>query len=148
MSEVDRGMSGDSTDWIGDPSGDDWSGIAFDAEGRLVDLAAPTEVVTYGPPPPMRWVPAGEVPHVLGRRACHVRPDGPVYDLRCSSEVFESNGGLYLDVVSEAQWYRWLDLDEDHRPEHIPRAVCIAARHIWIEVVHFAANADPTERRT
>ncbi|HEX8509352.1 MAG TPA: hypothetical protein VF635_07630 [Propionibacteriaceae bacterium] len=113
----------------------DWSGLAFDADGRLVDLSAAAEVVTYGPPPPVRWRPASDLAEVFGRRACHMKPSGPVFDLRCASEVYESNGGLYVNVTLEAQWYAWLDLDEDRRPELVPRATAMSARHVWIEVV-------------
>jgi len=121
-------------------SEDDWSGLAFDADGRLVDLKGATEVITYGPPPPMGWVAAADLPRVFGRRACHMPPSGPVFDLRCASDVYESNGGHYVNVVSEAQWYRWLELDESDRPEQIPRAVSIGARHIWVEVVNYSAG--------
>ena len=55
------------------------------------------------------------------------------YDLRIVSEVFESNGGRYLNVVFEDQWYRWQEAGEGDRPEHIPRATCVATRHVWIE---------------
>ena len=126
-------------------SDDDWSGLAFDAEGRLVDLNGAAEVITYGPPPPTRWILAVDLPGVYGRRACHVKPTTTVYDLRCASDVFESSGGLYVNVVLEAQWYAWLDLDDDSRPEQIPRATCMSARHIWIEVVDYTGTPDPLD---
>ena len=49
--------------------------------------------------------------------------------------MFESNGGRYLNVVFEAQWYRWRELAEEHRPARIPRATCVATRHVWIELL-------------
>lgn len=126
----------------------DWSGLVFDGDGRLVDLNAAAEVVTYGPPPPVRWLPASDLPAVFGRRACHMKASGPVYDLRCASEVYESNGGLYVNVTLEAQWYAWLDLDQGSRPELIPRATAMSARHVWIEVVETAPEGPASERQS
>ena len=42
--------------------------------------------------------------------------DETTYDLRVVSEVFESNGGRYLNVVFEDQWYRWQEAGEDAPP--------------------------------
>ena len=110
-----------------------WSGWAFDADGRLVDTHQPMEVVAYGPPRPARWVSPDDLGTVFGLRCALVGRDRTSYDLRCVSEVFESNGGRYLNLVFEAQWYRWRDLAEEHRPARIPRATCVATRHVWIE---------------
>lgn len=106
----------------------------FDGEGRLYDLGEAPEVATHGPPPTLRWVAPIDLPSVFGRRCALVNRAGTVHDLRCASEVFESIGGLYVNVVDEAQWYRWLEVAEALRPQHIPRATCIGARHLWIEV--------------
>lgn len=111
---------------------DDWSGLAFDAQGNLVDTSQPVEVMTYGPPPPVRWVQPADMASTTGLRCALSTRDGVRYDLRCASEVFEDSGGLYVHVVSEAQWYRWLEVDEAHRPPMIPRATCIPARHVWV----------------
>ena len=112
----------------------DWSGLAFDSDGRLMDLNGTAEVMTFGPPPPTRWVVAGDLASVFGRRACLVRRSGPVYDVRCASEVFGDSGGLYVNLVHEDQWYRWLELAEAARPERVPHATCVGARHVWIEL--------------
>ena len=112
---------------------EEWSGWAFDAEGRLVDTRQPMEVATYGPPPPIRWVSPDDLGSVFGLRCALVGRDRVTYGLRCVSEVFESTGGHYLNVVFEAQWYRWRELAEEHRPARIPRATCVATRHVWIE---------------
>ena len=112
---------------------DPWSGWAFDAEGRLVDTSQPVEVVTYGPPPPVRWVSPDDLGGVFGLRCAVAGPEETTYGLRIVSEVFESNGGRYLNVVFEHQWYRWQEADVKVRPEHIPRATCVATRHVWIE---------------
>ena len=119
-----------------EPAGfEEWSGWAFDAEGRLVDTHQPMEVVTYGPPPAARWVSPDDLGSVFGRRCALVGRDQTTYGLRAASEVFESNGGRYLNVVFEAQWYRWRELAEERRPARIPRATCVATRHVWIELV-------------
>ena len=112
---------------------EEWSGWAFDAEGRLVDTGQPMEVATYGPPAPIRWVSPDDLGSVFGRRCALVGRDRTTYGLRAVSEVFESTGGHYLNVVFEAQWYRWRELDEEYRPAGIPRATCVPTRHVWIE---------------
>lgn len=112
---------------------DPWSGWTFDAAGRLVDTSQPMEVVTFGPPPPMRWVSPDDLGQVFGRRCAVVGRDATTYGLRIASEVFESNGGRYLNLVFEDHWYRWQEAAEGARPEHIPRATCVATRHVWIE---------------
>ena len=112
---------------------EEWSGWAFDAEGRLVDTGLPMEVATYGPPAPIRWVSPDDLGSVFGLRCALVGRDRTTYGLRAVSEVFESTGGHYLNVVFEAQWYRWRELDEEYRPARIPRATCVATRHVWIE---------------
>jgi hypothetical protein len=125
---------------------DPWGGWAFDADGRLVDTSQPLEVVTFGPPPPVRWVSPDDLGIVTGRRCAVVGRDRTTYDLRVVSEVFESNGGRYLNVVFEDHWYRWQDTDKDDRPEHIPRATCVATRHVWIE--YESPTRGPEEERT
>lgn len=107
---------------------------AFDGHGKLYDLSQPMEVETYGPPPTLRWVAPVDLPQILGLRCARAGRRRVVYDLRCASEVFEDAGGLYVNVVDEAQWYRWLEVDDSRRPERIPRATCVGARHLWIEV--------------
>ncbi|GAA3689436.1 hypothetical protein GCM10022204_00150 [Microlunatus aurantiacus] len=112
----------DDSDWV------------FDGHGNLFDLSQAQEVETYGPPPILRWLSSSDLPQVLGLRCAFAGRNRIVYDLRCASEVFEDSGGLYVNVVDEAQWYRWLDVDDSRRPERIPRATCVGARHVWIEV--------------
>ena len=112
----------DDSDWV------------FDGHGNLYDLGQPQEVESYGPPPSLRWVSSSDLPQIFGMRCAFAGRHRVVYDLRCASEVFEDSGGLYVNVVDEAQWYRWLEADDDRRPERIPRANCVGARHVWIEV--------------
>jgi len=112
-------------------AGGEW---VFDGQGRLYDLSGTPEVATFGPPAALRWVAPIDLPSVFGLRCALANPSGTTFDLRCASEVFESLGGLYVNVVDEAQWYRWLEVPETTRPAHIPRATCIGARHLWIEI--------------
>ena len=137
MAEMDRTPAEES---------DPWSGWAFDVDGRLVDTSQPLEVLTYGPPPPVRWVSPDDLGGVFGLRCAVAGRDETTYGLRVVSEVFESNGGRYLNVVFEHQWYRWQEAEEDVRPEHIPRATCVATRHVWIE--YETPGRGPEEERT
>src|SRR6185369_1032068 len=50
----------------------DWSSLAFDADGRLVDLSDQT-FVTWEPPTPGRPVPVADVDHLTGRRVVLMR---------------------------------------------------------------------------
>ncbi len=122
-----------------------WSGWAFDAEGRLVDTQQPMEVISYGPPPQIRWVSPDDLGSVFGLRCALVGRDRTAYGLRATSEVFESNGGRYLNVVFEAQWYRWRELAEEYRPARIPRATCVATRHVWIELLDHNPSTEEGE---
>ena len=124
---------------------EEWGGWAFDAEGRLVDTQQPMEVVTYGPPPPSRWVSPDDLGSIFGQRCALVGRDRTTYGLRCVSEVFESNGGHYLNVVFEAQWYRWRELAEEDRSTGITRATCVATRHVWIELLDPSPSEDEGE---
>jgi hypothetical protein len=117
-----------------DSETDDSQDWAFDGHGNLYELGGAQEVEAYGPPPVLRWQSASDLPQIFGLRCALAGRHRVVYDLRCASEIFEDSGGLYVNVVDEAQWYRWLEVDDDRRPERIPRATCVGARHIWIEV--------------
>lgn len=121
-------------------SGASW---AFDGFGHLYDLGQPMEVETYGPPPPLRWVAPVDLPQIFGMPCAVAGRLLVVYKQRCASEVFESNGGLYVNVVDEDQWYRWLEVPEERRPERIPRASCTPTRHVWIEVADPAGPPPP-----
>ncbi len=113
---------------------DPWGGLVFDGTGRLVDLGGEFAVETFGPPPPMRWVPVTDVPQVYGQRVCVVKAGEPLYDLRAVTEVYSSGGGTYLNLVEEWRWYYWLELPEDQRPEVVPRAISWPTRHVWVQV--------------
>lgn len=124
-----------------------WDDLAFDEHGRLIDLAGPVEFVPFGPPPPITWTAIMDLPDAFGRRAAGVNSRGPVYGLRVASAVFPDAGGWYVHLVGEDQWWDWLALPDDRRPERPPRAVCWTTRYVWIEThaAWTAPSADPPD---
>jgi hypothetical protein len=110
-----------------------WEDLAFDENGRLVDVNGPVEFVEFGPPPPITWSNVMDVPEVFGRRAATRNSDGPNYGLRIASEVFEDAGGWYVHLIGEDQWWDWLDQPAQQRPERPDRAVCWPTRYVWVE---------------
>lgn len=114
-------------------SNDPLTGLEFDAWGNLIDLIQSPEVMMFGPPPAVGWLDPLDLPTVFGRRCALANRDQITYDLRCASEVYQSAGGQYLNVVSEDQWYRWHEMSPQTRPERVPRATSIATKHLWIE---------------
>jgi len=121
-------------------TGSEW---VFDGNGNLYDLSQPVELETYGPPPILRWVAPMDLPEIFGERCARADRRRVIYNLRCATEVYESDGGLYVNVVDEDQWYRWLDVPDERRPERIPRAICVAARHLWIEIADQPSSPPP-----
>jgi hypothetical protein len=110
-----------------------WEDSAFDKDGRLIDLNGLVEFRAFGPPPPITFTPVMDLPEVFGKRAAIMNSEGPTYDLRIASEVFEDAGGWYVHLIGEDQWWAWLDTPEASRPERPPKAVCWATRYVWIE---------------
>lgn len=113
----------------------DWTNLHFDADGHLIDLSGEFGVETYGPPPPRQWAPITTIEHPRGWRVCISTEAGPQYDHRAATDIYTSTGTTFVDLVTEDQWYRWLDTDPDNRPPRIPRAVPWPTRHLWIEVL-------------
>lgn len=113
--------------------GSRWEDMAFDENGRLIDLNGPVEFVDFGPPPPITWTPVMDLPEVFGRRAATMNSDGPAYDLRVASAMFKDGGGWHVHLVREDQWWDWLKVPEDQRPQRPTRAVCWPARYVWAE---------------
>jgi len=111
-----------------------WENLAFDEQGRLVDLGGPLEFVDFGPPPGISWVPVMDFGQGFGHRVAAFNSKGPVYDLRLASEVFEDAGGWYVHIVGEDQWWDWLNINEEQRPPRPARATCWPARYVWVEV--------------
>ncbi len=119
-----------------------WEDLVFDQKGRLVDLAGPLEFVNFGPPPPVTWVPVMDVGGAFGRRVAVVNSQGPIYDLRLASDVFEDAGGWYVHVIGEDQWWDWVSIPESERPARPARAVCLRAGYVWVEVHGHRAPAE------
>ena len=113
--------------------GSRWEDLAFDENGRLIDVGGPVEFANFGPPPPVAWTPVMDLTDVFGRRVAVVNSRGPVYDLRLASEVFEDAGGWYVHVVGEDQWWAWLSVPAAQRSPRPPHAVCWPARYVWVE---------------
>lgn len=110
-----------------------WENLVFDPDGRLIDLGGPLEFVDFGPPPPMVWVAVMDFGDAFGHRVAVVSGK-PTYGLRLASDVFEDAGGWYVHVIGEDQWWDWVSIPEDRRPSRPPRAVCVPARYVWVEV--------------
>ena len=75
--------------------------------------------------------PPVDLPQIFGLPCAVAGRLRVVYNLRCASEVFESNGGLYVNVVDEDQWYRWLEVPEEpptrtDPPRHLYRRPAIS----------------------
>ncbi|QDP95001.1 hypothetical protein FOE78_02900 [Microlunatus elymi] len=110
-----------------------WEDLAFDENGRLVDVNGPVEFVEFGPPPPITWANVTDVPNVFGRRAATRNSNGPTFDLRIASEVFQDAGGWYVHLIGEDQWWDWLNQPAARRSERPGKAVCWPARYVWLE---------------
>lgn len=108
------------------------SGWAFDGHGRLYDLSKPPRLRTYPAPEPIQWVNVTDLPTSLGKRAAVTHAGGILYDLRIVSPVYEHLGALWVNVVHEPQWWDWID--QNPRPDRIPRAVPYRAAQVWAEI--------------
>jgi hypothetical protein len=110
--------------------GSEW---VFGGDGRLYDLGGEFQVETYGPPEPIRWVSIDDLGQVFGQPVAIAKRHGIVYDHYAVSEVYESNGGRYVNLVHAAHWWNWMQLDPTQRPPQVPRAVVFATRHVWVQ---------------
>ena len=119
-------------------SGSEW---VFDGQGHLYDLAGEFTVETYGSPEPIRWISIDDLGHAFGRAVAISTRRGIIFDHHAASEVYESNGGRYVNLVHDAQWWAWARLDPARRPAQIARAVPWATRHVWVQQREGAADA-------
>jgi hypothetical protein len=80
-------------------------------------------------PPGWRPLPAGGADKLSDRRVVLAEPPGAFrYDVRAVSEPYGAEDGeLYVDVVSEHDWYRWVITREPPRAEPCPLYL------IWVE---------------
>jgi hypothetical protein len=90
---------------------------------------------------PAGWVPApaASVPEVLDKRVVLAEPPGAFrYDMRAVSYPYTHTDGLiYVDVVSEHDWYR-----SRIREEPVPKSR-YAVDRVWVEYRPDAATAPP-----
>lgn len=107
--------------------------LQFDAYGRFVDLDE-MELERYPAPPPIRWVPADDLPHIQGLRVATNSRRGPRYDLRAATDVLIDAEGRWVNVVEEWRWYSWNEAPQSERPPVVPRAVCWPSNMVWAEV--------------
>lgn len=112
---------------------DPLSRLQFDAFGRFVDLDE-MELERYPAPPPVRWVPADDLPRVKGMRVATHSRRGARYDLRAASDVIKDDTGSWVNVVEEWRWYSWKEAPQSERPPVVPRAVCWRSCMVWAEV--------------
>ena len=111
-------------------TGSDW---VFDGHGHLYDLAGEFSVETFGPPEPIRWISIDDLGQIFGQPVAISTRRGIIYDHHAASEVYESNGGRYVNLVHDAQWWAWAKLPPAERPAQISRAVPWATRHVWVQ---------------
>jgi hypothetical protein len=82
----------------------------------------------FGEPPSRKPMRVTDVPAVRGKRVILSRPDGFVYDMRASSEVYRGRDGRsYVRVVSEEEWFRWMFVGDEPHFEDYP------AYLVWAE---------------
>lgn len=113
---------------------DAWANAYIDDDGRLRDLSD-VRRESYGPPPspsPPRHV--TDVVNVNGRRLILMTADGPVHDVRATSEVWNDEAGLWIAVAEEWRWYAWLRTEVESRPPSCPRSVAHPVVNVWVEL--------------
>lgn len=116
-------------------SDDPFEHLVVTARGRVVDLSEGPGVVNFGPPPAMRWVNIADLPSpVMGSPVVLMNKGKPAINRRAASEVFESNGGLYVRVVAEPLWWLWVESPADQRTEWPAKSRAFLAMHVWTQV--------------
>jgi len=82
----------------------------------------------FGIPPARQPVPVDGIPAVRGKRVILSTPEGFVYDMRASSEVYvDPHGRSVVDVISEEDWYRWMLVNT------APEVACWRSVLVWAE---------------
>ena len=118
-----------------DEDDDPFEHLVVTPSGRVVDLSEGPGVVNFGPPPPMRWVNIADLPApVMGSAVVLMYSGTPAINRRAASEVFESDGGLYVRVVAEPLWWQWVESPVDQRTEWPARSRVVPAMHVWTQV--------------
>lgn len=56
-----------------------------------------------------------------------------VPDYRAASDVFTADGREWVNVVTEADWYQWVNSTDPGKPPRCPRAVVAPAVSVLVE---------------
>lgn len=113
---------------------DGWANAYIDDDGRLRDLSD-VRRESYGPPPaPKQPSHVTDVASVNGRRLVIMTADGPVRDVRATSEVWTDDAGQWIAISEEWRWYAWLHTDPVSRPSSCPRSVARPTVNVWVEL--------------
>jgi hypothetical protein len=76
--------------------------------GRLYHVEARgTNFATLEPPAPRAPQRVTATSKTRGERVVVLRPEGPVRDVRATSDPVEVEGVLHVRCCSEEDWYRW-----------------------------------------
>lgn len=114
---------------------DPFEHLVVTPRGRVVDLSEGPGVTDFGPPPAMRWVNVVDVPPpIMGAAVTLMNSGTPAINRRAASEVFESDGGLYIRVVAEPLWWAWVETPPEKRTAWPARSRVVRAVHVWTQV--------------
>lgn len=90
------------------------------------------QIDRHGPPPGLEWVCAIDLPAVAGEPVAICLPGEIMYDHRAVSNPHEGEtpGSWWVDVVHEADWWKWVDTP--NRPRRVPGIKRVRAIHLWV----------------
>lgn len=116
-------------------SDDPFEHLVVTPRGRVVDLSEGPGLRNFGPPPARRWVNIADLPSpVMGSAVVLMNSGKPLVNRRAASEVFESNGGLYVRVIGEPQWWRWIETPTDQRSTWPRKSLVMEAMYVWTQI--------------
>lgn len=112
----------------------EWSDLAFDAHGQLVDVTQKREP---GPPPDLTWTNlelfALTEPKVFGRVVCLSDGRGRFEEwLVVASELFTDAAGTWVHVVPFRRFSEWGHIPAKDRPPAPAPARAVAAKQVWV----------------
>lgn len=111
----------------------DLDNLAFDGQGRLLDV---TEATEPGPPPDLTWtrleLMALTWTSVFGALVSVSDRRGLEHNLVVVSEMFTDEGGVWMRVVPYSAFVRWSQTaPEDRRPVPAP-ARAVLVKYLWV----------------
>lgn len=113
---------------------DPFEGLAFDAEGHIVERTQGAEWRTYDAPARMEWVrldEAAKSTSVCGMVACITQPQGEIHGARVVCEPFVEGGISYVYLADEPTYWAWMLSPAETRTPR-PRAQCWRAVNVWV----------------